>query len=283
MGCNTSRVNNNKIAATYEATGKEEVSAVGTASKEGSTVGRPKSAASSGKGNPNRRSVTETKINQALLKKKMEHVVSEKPISFEKILLKFDKLRTVLGYVKLIFNEVATNGKLGHDGLQAAMKRLDVNMSLEDILDLFDFIDVRETNMITIKEFLTALTIGMVLDVIPALSAPPPSEAQTQANGKPIMRRSFSGLLGHNGEIKEMLNLIVSAYLMFDTEGKGYIVRSSVEKMLDEHGKKGSKNAMLSQQRWNEMVSVCFYFKAYDINCLCVFMNYERTGMRMEQ
>lgn len=206
-----------------------------------------------------RKSATETKINQALLKKKMEHLVDNKPISFEKILLKFDKLRVVLGYVKQIFHEFASDGKLDHNGLLSTMKRLNVNMSLQDILDLFDFIDVQATNVVTIKEFLVALTIGMVLDAIPALSNPSAAE-----NGKPQLKRTLSGFMGHNHEIKEMLNLIVSAYLVFDPEGKGFIERASVEKMLEEHGKKAGKNhAVLSQQRWAEMVSQAFYSSSY--------------------
>lgn len=202
-----------------------------------------------------RKSSTESKINRALLKKKLEHAESKKPISFEKILLKFDKLRVVLGYVKTIFNEIAVQGKLDNAGLQSAMKRLDVNLSLDEFLDLFDFIDVQESHVITIKEFLVALTIGMVLDVIPAFQNHPSSED----GPKPQMKRSFSGLLGHNHEIREMLNLIVSAYLIFDPDGKGFIDRKNVEQMLDENGQsKKSNNVMLSQQRWNEMVSKFF-------------------------
>lgn len=197
-----------------------------------------------------RKSTTESKLSRALLKKKMEHALSDKPISFEKILLKFDKLRVVLGYVKTIFNEIAVDGKLDNTGLQAAMQRLDVNLSVEDFLDLFDFIDVQENHVVTIKEFLVALTIGMVLDVIPAFQDLPPSAV----DAKPDMKRSFSGLLGHNHEIREMLNLIVSAYLIFDPDGKGFIAKKNVEQMLDEHGNaKKSNNVMMSQQRWNEM------------------------------
>lgn len=222
------------------------------------------------RGAQHRKSTTETKINQALLKKKMEHLISNKPISFEKILLRFDKLRVVLGYVKAIFNEIAHNGKLDHEGLKVAMKRLDVNMNIEEILDLFDFIDVQETHVISIKEFLVALTIGMVLDVIPALHEGPENTTKSETGTKiipdaehspggkdvrPMIKRSFSGLMGHNHEIKEMLNLIVSAYLIFDPDGKGYIERKNVESMLEEHGRKQGKNAMLSQQRWAEMVS----------------------------
>lgn len=213
-----------------------------------------------------RRSATETKINQALLKKKMEDVVSDKPMSFEKILLKFDKLRIVIGYVRAIFMEVATDGKLDHPGLQSAMKRLEVNMSLDDILDLFDFIDVQETKSISLKEFLVALTIGMVLDVIPALAVQKPTdtsisitvpgpEESNQLHEKPVIRPSFSGLMGHNGEIKDMLNLIVNAYLIFDPDGKGYIEKSGVHKLIEEQGSKG-KNPILSQQRWDDMVKI---------------------------
>ncbi len=209
---------------------------------------------------PTRKSSTETKINQALLKKKMEHAIQDKPISFEKILLKFDKMRIVLGYVKTVFNQVATEGKLDHDGLQMAMKRLDVDMNLEDTLDLFDFIDVQETNVVSIKEFLVALTIGMVLDVIPALSTAPHPPPPVETSAKSALRRSFSGLMGHSGEISEVLNLIVSAYLIFDPEGKGFIEKKGIESMLEEHGHKAGGNAMLSQQRWNEMVSMLLVF-----------------------
>eukprot|EP01034_Spumella_vulgaris_P035911 gene35911-44281_t len=122
-------------------------------------------------------------------------------------------------------------------------------MSLEDTLDLFDFIDVQETNVISIKEFLVALTIGMVLDVIPALSRPTANSQKADIKKD----NSFSGLEGHSGEINDILNLIVSAYLIFDPEGKGFIERKGIESMLEEHGHKAGGNAMLSQQRWNEM------------------------------
>ena len=51
-----------------------------------------------------------------------------------------------------------------------------------------------------------------------------------------------------------MLNLVVSAYLIFDPDGKGFIEKTQVEKMMEEHGHKQGSNAMLSQQRWSEMV-----------------------------
>ncbi len=49
------------------------------------------------------------------------------------------------------------------------MKKLGVDMQLEEMLDLFDFINVQEQKAISIKEILVALTVGMVLDAIPSL------------------------------------------------------------------------------------------------------------------
>jgi calcium-binding protein CML len=197
-----------------------------------------------------RMSATEDKIYQALLKKRMENATNNKVISFEKILLKFDKLRTVLNMVKKIFNELAQDNKLNLDGLKETMKRLSVDLSTSEVADLFDFVDVQESKQVTFKEFLTALTIGMVLEVIPALRSHGPDDDKSKP--KPELKRSVSGFMGRTHEVKEMLNLIVNAYLIFDPDGKGYIERDGVEKMLQEQGSKGG-NAMLSQHRWNEM------------------------------
>jgi Ca2+-binding EF-hand superfamily protein len=182
-------------------------------------------------------SATETKLSQALLKKRAENNSLEKPLTLEKILLKFDKLRGVVGHVKTIFEQVSVNGKLNNAGLEAVMKRLNVKMSMEDILDLFDFVNIQEHDDITMKEFLVALTIGMVLEVIPAFSDihNTPVQQTKQAGQPPApVKRSFSVLLGHNHEIKEMLNLIVSAYLIFDVEARGYISRDVIENMMEE-------------------------------------------------
>ena len=199
---------------------------------------------------------TENKVNQALKKKKEENELLRYHISFEKILLKFEKLRIVLGYVRTVFNEIATNGFLDHNGLQTAMKRLDVHMSMEEILELFDFIDLSATHKISLKEFFVALTVGVVLDAIPILGSVKPSVPQhlPKSSAPPPIKRSFSTLLGHQNEVGEMLNLVVSAYLIFDPEGKGYIEKIQVERMMEEHGHKQGSNAMLSQQRWSEMV-----------------------------
>lgn len=89
--------------------------------------------------------------------------------------------------------------------------------------------------------------------------------------------------MGHQLEIKEMLNLIVIAYLLFDPQGKGFIERSGIEKTLDEHGDKHNhrSNAVLSQQRWAEMVRVfcyhCYPEKALFLPPHCVSTAFRKT------
>jgi hypothetical protein len=64
------------------------------------------------------------------------------------------------------------------------------------------------------------------------------------------------GLQCRAGDIDMVLNLIVSAYLLFDPHGLGHIDKKSVTNMISEAKGTEQKNAMLSQQRWDEMVSI---------------------------
>jgi Ca2+-binding EF-hand superfamily protein len=263
MGCNTSAPSVGDAYVAHETESQRSSPSLHTTERRNS--GKGGSLKGSLKGGSLRRSVTETKISQALLKKKMENALADKPLTFEKILLKFDKMRSVVGYIRAVFDDVAVKGHLDHDGLQAIMGRLGADMNLSEMLDLFDFINVQEQKTISIKEFLVALTIGVVLDAIPSLINPPMPEKNTgvlssTSNDAAEIKQSISGFQGHQHEVKEMLTLIVSAYLIFDPHGKGYIERSGIEQTLDEHGanieSKGvsKSNAVLSQQRWAEMV-----------------------------
>lgn len=178
-------------------------------------------------------------------------------INIDRILLKFEKMHKVLKDVKAVFAEVSTDDDgLNLDGLQEAMNHLQVNMTKEEVADLFGFIDLDGSMKIELKEFLVALTIGMVLDAIPAFGVveQPSSGKQIELNSVNASSKATT-LHRKNHEIKDMLNLIVSAYLLFDPEGKGYILKSSVEKLLEESGHQAGKNAMLSQDKWKEMVS----------------------------
>ena len=166
-------------------------------------------------------------------------------------------MRGVVKEIRNVFTELAgEKGGLDMEGLKNALVKLHGSMEISEIKDLFSFIDLDESKCIELNEFLVALTIGMVLETIPGLGT-----RQTEApsplgtiNRKP----SISTFHGRQSEVNEMLNLIVSAYLLFDSKAEGFIRRESVEKLLDEAGKKSKKNAMLNIDRWNEMVTFPF-------------------------
>lgn len=110
---------------------------------------------------------------------------------------------------------------------------------------LFDFVDIDDSKEIEYKEFLVALTTGHVLGTISHVD-------NFDDNAKITLE---NGMQTTSNEIKNVLNLIVSAYLLFDPNGRGYIERSSVGLMINEgNGKGKNTNAMLSKERWDEMV-----------------------------
>lgn len=117
----------------------------------------------------------------------------------------------------------------------------------EDILDIFEFVDLDDSRVIELKEFLVALTVAHALDLIPVEPADPKEDTR---------QASFSGAV-NSTSIKALCNLIVSAYLLFDSDGKGCITKTTVQKIIDEK-KSGphnsNSNGMLSEQRWSEMV-----------------------------
>eukprot|EP01042_Synura_sphagnicola_P000805 gene805-892_t len=150
------------------------------------------------------------------------------------------------------------------------------DVTKEEVMELFDFVDIDDSKLIDLKEFLVALCVGYILEVIPAFSTKEDSSSYTFSSNRPSQRntdaenfspvlvedvpseqrkpqRTVSGFMGKGNEVREMLNLIVTAYLLFDPEAQGYIEKTAVEKLLEEDGHKQGKNALLSEQKWKEM------------------------------
>jgi hypothetical protein len=93
-----------------------------------------------------------------------------------------------------------------------------------------------------------ALTLGVVLQNIDF------GEAGTKLELTASPRRaSITAFVGHPKEVYDMLNLILSAYLVFDSKGEGVIREEVVERLLEESGHKAGNNAMLSHTRWKEL------------------------------
>lgn len=119
------------------------------------------------------------------------------------------------------------------------------NVHREDIINIFEVVDLDDSEVCELKEFLVALTVAHALDLIKI------SESQKMnAISDEVTAQS----------VKSMCGLIVSAYLLFDPMGNGYITKSGVEEMIANGKKKGNNketgksNLMLNENRWKEMV-----------------------------
>lgn len=190
---------------------------------------------------------TSSRIMQVLAKKKGEVDKNGQPMSFEKILLRFEKLRVVIAYIKAIFKEQSKDkAGLNFEGLKEALRILHGPMERQEIAELFEFVDLDDSKIIEFKEFLVALTVGHVLNILPQNSTAAEGSSARQVNLTQVQ-----GLTCKAEDIDMILNLIVSAYLLFDPKGLGHIDRKAVTSLICESS--GKKNAMLSQQRWDEM------------------------------
>ena len=186
------------------------------------------------------------KIKLALQATIEEQKAQAHPMTLERILLKFDKLQDVLGYVKDVFTGLADGSEgLGPADLEKALKNLKGSSSPEEGKDIFHMSDFEQNRLVDLKEFMVALTIAIALEKVNF------GTEKVQLAPSP-RRQSISSFFGHPREVYSMLRLIISAYLLFDPEGKGYINRDQVGEMLKESGSKGD-NSMLSNERWAEL------------------------------
>lgn len=121
-----------------------------------------------------------------------------------------------------------------------------------DITDIFEVVDLDDSDIIELKEFLVALTVAHALGLI-QLSESQKIKAD-QSEEKAI---TASQEITAN-DVKNVCNLILSAYLLFDPTGKGFITKKGVESMISNGKSKnkegGNRNLLLNENRWKELV-----------------------------
>jgi Ca2+-binding EF-hand superfamily protein len=187
-----------------------------------------------------------------------------------------EKLHGTFKYLKKVFND-ATNKKLGgldRDGLVAVMDKLHGELDPELIDGIFLYADVRNAHVIRLKEFLVALTVEYILGKFPLLNlsissskmnllsmaeeAEQRQRQQVELSIVPGEAPDQPGVLTERrGDLRDMLDLIIGAYFLFDTDGLGVLLKANVEKVLEESGHKSgthpTSSPMLSEQIWKEM------------------------------
>ncbi len=224
-----------------------------------------------------RSSKLDNKIKQAIKVLHEKHDNEKETICFERILLKFEKSQGAIKYIKKAFDEFANEKHcLNRESLLMAMSKLHEKMSKEDVIELFDYIDIDGSLSIDFKEFLVAFTVGYVLGSLPL------NQSTKGVNKLDIITKDNSSNSSESAkaesdefnskinEIKQMLDLIISAFLLFDYNHEGVIRKVSVENIIEEHGHKAGHHNQISAQRWKEMV-LNLFFSAF--NCLKININ----------
>lgn len=217
-------------------------------------------------------SLTGLRVIEALSAKQKNMSETERQLTFSKVVLQFEKLRGVMTHVRQVFN-AASHGKayLEPDDFAKVMDILHGNVTEQQVIELFELGDMNSNKQLTFKQFLVCLAIGYMLDMIPALSntyqtsSPKmlPNQHRRLRRSQSDLRKSVSQFFGHSDAVKEMMHLVVSAYLIFDKTGKGFIYYNEVQEVLSEDVKESVRptaetggigaSTMLSNDRWKEL------------------------------
>lgn len=217
----------------------------------------------------------QTKVQLALrtLKERLDADEKEKPLTFQRVLLKFHILRDALEFLQAVFTKLDSdgNGVLDKHEVIVMMRRLQANMDDKAIEDLFDLAQVsdaaEDAGGLSFREFLVSLCLGYVMGVIPDLDeemssavasaavvvagagVTPPAAAAAAASpassnaGTPSsspapktrgLERKSSVWMGHSTEVKAACFLMVRTWMMFDLDGDATISRTELETILDE-------------------------------------------------
>jgi len=84
-----------------------------------------------------------------------------------------------------------------------------------------------------------------MLQVIPALSGAQPGGGEATSHEQKLLQAG-------GADIQDVINQIIEAYLIFDTNGRGFIRKAELASIMQEQGASNS-NSLLSSDRWNEM------------------------------
>ncbi|RLN67833.1 hypothetical protein BBP00_00001402 [Phytophthora kernoviae] len=133
------------------------------------------------------------------------------------------------------------NGFIEFGDLPRIFEHLGVNFSGDEIRQVFEESDMKETGKLDFKEFLVCLAIGFVLHRIPSLEnerlsifyapLPPTSSNSSSDDGAPLSpNRSI--LFGDGNKLRIAFQLAVDAFLWFDVDGNGTINRTEMSMKL---------------------------------------------------
>jgi len=199
------------------------------------------------------------KIVQALKRKKSQLVKENKlNLKFDRILLKFQSIGRVVQHIREVFAQFDNDSDqtLNEAEFLLAAQEMNVSLSKEELNELFEASDLKHEHRLGMKQFIVLLCISNVLHVIPELEASTPEPvSSSEHESAPNSARRKSVLTDYGDELRQALDLIVCAYLLFDTPVNGYINRMEVANVFETESSKQShaSHGFFTDERWGEM------------------------------
>ncbi|DAZ95822.1 TPA: hypothetical protein N0F65_008541 [Lagenidium giganteum] len=189
-----------------------------------------------------------------------------KSINFERIALRFGAARIAFETIHEIYNEYASENGLDFEGLKAALNGLGTEINESDMREIFYESDMVRDNTLSCNEFIVSLAISYLLGLIKnfnqlprALVHPPDgvlltpketmSSADSSRDGEESARESTINDASPE-VIAKALELMVTAYLLFDDDASGTIQISEVRTIMQRHegGKRPSGGKKLERK-----------------------------------
>jgi len=194
--------------------------------------------------------VSTTQVKAALtpLDEKVAAILSAKAkagveFSWNRIILKFPGIAENFKRVDAEFEKYDTNkgGTICINEIKSCMTDLGADITDSDLKKLFEGVDMDRSQDLNKKQFLLFLAIGYVSESFPGTNN--------------VIDTTESSVT-----LTETFDLVIQAFLTFDTSGDGFISKDEVMNMFKSDGsaKKISANqrasrSVISEARWKEM------------------------------
>ncbi|KAF4319545.1 hypothetical protein BBO99_00006257 [Phytophthora kernoviae] len=165
---------------------------------------------------------------------------NSRKVHFERIVLQFALVRDAFTTLRSIFRQFANEEKDGLDfeGLKAALNALGAQIKETDMSEIFYESDMVRDNSLSQNEFVVSLAIAHLLGLITnfdsiknsLVHAPEDVTVVTAPDQPPLESEGASSKL-----IAKALDLMVTAYLLFDNDASGTIQTNEVLAQMRQH------------------------------------------------
>ncbi|KAG7401700.1 hypothetical protein PHYBOEH_011654 [Phytophthora boehmeriae] len=175
----------------------------------------------------------------------VSNISSEDPknsrkVHFERIVLQFTLVRDAFTTIRSIYRQFANAEKDGLDfeGLKAALNALGAEIKESDVSEIFYESDMVRDNSLSQNEFVVSLAIAHLLGLITNFDSIKNSLGHTPEDVTVVTAPDQPPLESDGGSSKliaKALDLMVTAYLLFDNDASGTIQTNEVLAQMRQH------------------------------------------------